>query len=212
MKMPFKRDTAAEIRKTTEAASQAAAKLVTLRAERATLLTGDDLNAIGRADDRVVAQERHIAVLQDRLRALEQLQRQERQGSLEQQKAATLVQLERSLRAEADAAVAVVEAFVTAANALNAYKAQRGRRRPWSELLVNQPGIPIGIADLVANICHTFYWPKLAEHQITEIPPRAPALIEQLRASTDRSISWLRDAPLPKAVLIQPEPIEEEVA
>jgi hypothetical protein len=47
----------------------------------------------------------------------------------------------------------------------------------------------VGIANLLTEIAGAFYWPPLAENALTEVPRRAPALIERLRASTDCSIA-----------------------
>jgi len=51
----------------------------------------------------------------------------------------------------------------------------------------------------------------LQEHGITDVPKRAPALIERLRSSVDRSIARLREEPIPKATLKDAEE-EEAVA
>jgi hypothetical protein len=101
--------------------------------------------------DEVASTERLISTLQ-RLRVLDGRRKEEREASLEERKAATLGDLERRLRSEADAAVAVVDAFVAAANAYGRYKEIRSRPRPWSDLLTTH-GLSVGIDNLIGSIC-----------------------------------------------------------
>jgi len=56
-----------------------------------------------------------------------------------------------------------------------------------------------------------FYRSPMQEHGITDVPKRAPALIERLRSSVDRSIARLREEPISKATLKDAEE-EEAVA
>jgi hypothetical protein len=147
--------------------------------------------------------------LQEKLKAQDQRRRKERQDAREQQKTAALAVLEKVLRAEADAAVEVVEAFVAVANAYVRYKQVRSRPRPWSSDLFQKPNVEIGIGSLISAICATFYWSPMQEHGLTEVPNRGPALIERLRTSVDRDIERLRDAPLPQSA---DEEEEEDVA
>jgi len=136
MPMPFRRDTAAEIKRTTGQVSQVAAKLTALQEKRAEFITdAAEIATLSSIGDEVASTERLISTLQERLVVLDGRRKEEREASLEERKAATLGELERRLRSEADAAVAVVDAFVAAANAYGRYKEIRSRPRPWSDLL-----------------------------------------------------------------------------
>jgi hypothetical protein len=188
------RNTAAQ---TSKAIAEAASRLTELRAQRAAVLVEDDLGAIKKVDSLVREQEQIVGILQEKLRAQDQRRRKERQDAREQQKTAALAALEKALRAEADAAVAVVEALVAAANAYVHYQQIRSRPRPWSNLF-QKPGTGIGITSLIGAIRGAFYWGPEREHSFTEVPKRAPELIERLRTSVDGDIARLRDEPLPR--------------
>jgi hypothetical protein len=100
-----------------------------------------------------------------------------------------------------DTAVQVVESFVVMAHAYSKYMEVRSRPKPWSDLLRNEYRPPIGTDNLIGAICGTFYWRPIAEHGITEIPKRAPELIERLRKSVDSDIARLARESIPKAIL-----------
>jgi hypothetical protein len=196
---PFKRDTGVELTKTHGAIAEAASKLATLRQDRAAALTdSEDLEAIRRADNAIADAERFISSLQERLMALQKVRRKEHEAERQEAKEKALVVLEKQLRAEADAAVAVVESFVAAANAFIRYKEIRSQPRQWSNLFPSSTDhLIIGIPHLLGNITSSFFWSPMQEHRITGIPKHAVELIERLRSSADRSIKILRDEPLP---------------
>jgi uncharacterized coiled-coil protein SlyX len=212
VKMPFKRNTGDEIKRTTEQLSQLAAKLTGLQEKRAGYITENaDLATLTLIGDEIASTERLISTLQERLRALDGRLKAERREAIEQRKEAALAALEKSLRAEADAAIAVVKSLVDMANTYGRYKQVRSQPRPWSALLHNKHDLPVGI-NLLGDICSSFYWSPMQEHGITELPGRAPELIERLRGSVDRTIASLRAEPIPRSALFETETEDEAVA
>jgi len=199
----LRRDTATEIRKTTEAAAQAAAKLVTMREERAkALLQTDDLTLIKKSDEAVADQERTIAVLQDRLRALEARRRQERQDAREKEKFAALAAFEKAQRARTDAAVAVIEAFAAVADAYLQYKEICQAPLPWPDVFPRDQAYSHyrDNRNLPSIISGAFYLPALLESHITQMQKRSADVIERMRASDASTFAGLSEAPIPQVV------------
>jgi hypothetical protein len=122
----LRRDTAAEIRKTTDAASLAAAKLVTLREERRKLLVEADVEAIAPVDGQIAAQERLIATLQECLEALQTQLRKERQASRVEEKERAVEAFAKEYRSKrVDSALAVIGALAKAGDAYAHYREVR---------------------------------------------------------------------------------------
>jgi hypothetical protein len=112
MKNPFKRDTADERRKTLDAAATAAATLAQLRAERQAVLLDADLETIEKHDAAVVAQERRIATLQEKLRLLTDEQRRERHEQREADREAAIKVIEKKLTLGREALASKLEAAI----------------------------------------------------------------------------------------------------
>jgi hypothetical protein len=115
MKIPFRRDTSAERRKTLEATSSAAATLASLRAERQAALLDSGLEEIEKHDNAIAAQERRIATLQEKLRLLTDEQKRERDDQREADRQTAIKVIESKLKkrealaTELEAAIAAVE-------------------------------------------------------------------------------------------------------
>jgi hypothetical protein len=90
MKIPFRRDTSAERRKTLEAAATAAATLAQLRNTRQAALLDSDLEAIEKHDNAIATVERRIQTLQEKLKLLTAEQKRERQAQQEEDREASI--------------------------------------------------------------------------------------------------------------------------
>jgi hypothetical protein len=122
-----------------------------------------------------------------------------------------LADYEKTQRVELDAAIAVVEAFAAVGNAFARYKEIIRRPTPWPR------AFPTGEAAsyyshrdiLLSHIVSGFYLPSLPDHAFTEMPRRAPAIIDGLRSAAANRVASLRGEPIPRSAL---EPVAEEVA
>jgi hypothetical protein len=74
----LKRNTAAEIAKTTAQSAEASSRLLSLREERSGVVIDGDLEAVVTADAAIAREEAKIAVLQEKLRLLDKRQKEER--------------------------------------------------------------------------------------------------------------------------------------
>ena len=145
MKLPtLKRDTATEIRKATEQSAQASAKLVSLREERSRLLVEADIEAIAPIDAQIAAQERLIATLQERLRALDEKHKKERHANRLSEKEKAVAAFAKEFRAKrVDPAVQIIELLGQLGDAYKQYRETRDTpfRTKWrTDLFPNYVG------------------------------------------------------------------------
>jgi ParB-like chromosome segregation protein Spo0J len=207
----LKQDTAAALDRTRNKLASVEANISNHLAKRAEKLAQADISEIQQIDQAITAERSAAAVYADKIQALEAELRKEHRELVEQQKATALADYEKTQRAELDAAIAVVEAFAAVGNAFARYKEIIRRPTPWS---IAFPG---GEAAsyyshrdiLLSHIVSGFYLPSLPDHAFTEMPRRAPAIIEGLRNSAANRVASLRDEPIPRSAL---KPVAEEVA
>ena len=116
MKIPFKRDTATIRRQVTEQTAQAATALARLRADRhKALLEADSVDAVKQIDQEIAAQEKTIAILQDKLGALSDQLKSERNDQREVDRQSAIKVIESKLKkretlaAELEGAIKQVE-------------------------------------------------------------------------------------------------------
>lgn len=123
MRLPFKRDTAAALRKEQAASAAAAAKLTELRAERERVLHAetDDLTAVIAIDAAIAAPQRIVAVHSERLAAIERELAREREAERQQRKIAAVAVIERNFATRIVAAGELHKALVNLTDRYNKY-------------------------------------------------------------------------------------------
>ena len=98
MKIPFKKDTASIRRQVLEETSKAASQLTKLRSDRHdALLEADGVETVRRIDQEIAALEKTVAIHQDRLRALSDQLKDERQARREEDRLAAIKIIEKKL-------------------------------------------------------------------------------------------------------------------
>jgi hypothetical protein len=123
MKLLFKRAVADRQRAEVAASATAAAKLAELRAERDRVLNADtdDLAGVVAADAAVAAQEKIVAIHQQRLQSLDAELQQERTAERERRKAAVIEKVAQGFAARTAAAEKLERALANLAASYNGY-------------------------------------------------------------------------------------------
>ena len=116
MKNLFKRNTGEQRRQVLEQTSEAAATLAKLRSNRQAALLDADIDALGKHDDGIAAQERRIQTLQEKLKLLTAEQKRERQEQREQDREAAIKVIAKKLDGRETLAVKLESAIEEVGN------------------------------------------------------------------------------------------------
>jgi hypothetical protein len=207
MKLPtLKRDTATEIKKATDQSAQAAAKLVSLREERAGLLVEADIEAIAPIDAQIAAQERLISTLQERLRALDERHKKERHANRLSEKEKAVAAFAKEYRAKrVDPALHIIELWGQLGDAYKEYRGTRDTqfRTKWrTDLFPNYVGDRYSPFAPVDNLLHLIVGamgldPASADTRLAEARIRTANIAENLKTQADAYLAALQEASLP---------------